>query len=101
MTKKPRTALLRVEWPAGKKLIIKEIVALDQDGRPVSLKVLSVTPEEPGRVGQDPVAWQQGFDAVRRGLARGANPYPPGDSALAWAAGYIDGKAKLLRSVEE
>jgi hypothetical protein len=47
MTEKHPTALLRVEWPAGKRLIVTHITAMDEDGRPVTLKVLSVTPEPP------------------------------------------------------
>jgi hypothetical protein len=47
MTEKYPTALLRVEWPAGKRLIVTHITAMDEDGRPVTLKVLSVTPEPP------------------------------------------------------
>jgi hypothetical protein len=46
-------------------------------------------------------AYQQGFNAGRRGLPR-KNPYPHGsDEALAWISGYIEGKAKPLRVVKE
>jgi hypothetical protein len=95
MTEKYPTALLRVEWPAGKRLIVTHITAMDEDGRPVTLKVLSVTPEPPP-ISKDPEAWQQGFDAALRGLSRKSNPYPPSASADAWRAGFIDGKATLL-----
>jgi hypothetical protein len=44
MPNKP-TATLRVEWQsADRKLRLKEVTAIDVDGRPVALKVLSVTP---------------------------------------------------------
>jgi hypothetical protein len=44
MTAKP-TATLRVEWRADRKLILKEIVAIDEDRRPVTLRVLDITPD--------------------------------------------------------
>jgi hypothetical protein len=53
------------------------------------------------RVAQDPKAWQEGFNAGRRGLPR-KNPYPSGsDEALAWISGFLEGKAKPLRTVKE
>jgi hypothetical protein len=75
MSEKPATALLRVKWPAGKKLIVTHITAMDEDGRPVTLKVLSVAPEYSRQVSTNPEAWQEGFAAGRRGLTRKANPY--------------------------
>ena len=39
-----RTATLRVEW-RDKKLILNEVVAIDDDGRPMTLKVLNITPD--------------------------------------------------------
>jgi hypothetical protein len=44
MTAKP-TATLRVEWRADKQLTLKEIVAIDEDRRPVTLRVLDITPD--------------------------------------------------------
>jgi len=46
MAAKP-TATLRVEWPE-QKLIVNEIIVVNQDGRPVALKVLSMTPDPLG-----------------------------------------------------
>jgi len=46
MAAKP-TATLRVEWPE-QKLIVNEIIVVNQDGRPVALKVLSITPDPLG-----------------------------------------------------
>jgi hypothetical protein len=45
MTTTHQTATLRVEWRRDRKLALKEIVAIDADGRPVTLKVLNVTPD--------------------------------------------------------
>src|SRR5262249_32488298 len=39
-----RTATLRVEW-RDKKLILNAVVAIDDDGRPMTLKVLNITPD--------------------------------------------------------
>ena len=44
MAAKP-TATLRVEWRTDRKLILKEIVAVGEDRRPVTLKVLNITPD--------------------------------------------------------
>ena len=44
MTAKP-TATLRVEWRTDRKLILKEVVAVGEDRRPVTLKVLDITPD--------------------------------------------------------
>jgi hypothetical protein len=46
MAAKP-TATLRVEWPE-QKLIVNEIIVVNEDGRPVALKVLSMTPDPLG-----------------------------------------------------
>jgi hypothetical protein len=49
----------------------------------------------------DPEAWQQGINAGRRGPPQN-NPFPHrSDEALAWISGYIEGKAKPLRSVKD
>jgi hypothetical protein len=46
-----------------------------------------------------PKAWQQGYNAARKGLPY-RNPYPADtDEAFAWISGYVEGKAKPLRSV--
>jgi hypothetical protein len=44
MAAKP-TATLRVEWRTDRKLILKEIVAVGEDRRPVTLKVLNIAPD--------------------------------------------------------
>jgi len=44
MTAKP-TATLRVEWRTDRRLAVNEIVAIDDDRRPVTLKVIAVTPD--------------------------------------------------------
>jgi hypothetical protein len=67
--------------------------------RPVTLKLLSI--EKPPRITMDPEAWQEGFNAGRRGPPQN-NPFPHrSDEALAWISGYIEGKAKPLRSVKD
>jgi hypothetical protein len=40
-----QTATLRVEWRADKTLVLNEIVAIDGDRRPVTLRVLNITPD--------------------------------------------------------
>lgn len=43
---------------------------------------------------QDPKAWQEGYDAGKRGEPLSSCPYPvKSDEALAWSSGYIEGKA--------
>src|ERR1700680_4727131 len=44
MPAKP-TATIRAQWRTDKRLALKEIVAIDEDGRPVTLKVLNITPD--------------------------------------------------------
>jgi len=44
MTAKP-TATLRIEWRSDTALMLKEIVAIDAHRRPVTLKVLNITPD--------------------------------------------------------
>jgi hypothetical protein len=44
MTMEP-TATLRVEWRTDKRLTVRVVPAIDQDGRLVALNVLSVTPD--------------------------------------------------------
>jgi hypothetical protein len=39
------TATLRVEWRTDKRLTVRVVPAIDQDGRLVALNVLSVTPD--------------------------------------------------------
>jgi hypothetical protein len=43
--------------------------------------------DEPNPITFDAKAWQEGFAVGRRGGERTDNPYPPGDSALAWING--------------
>jgi hypothetical protein len=94
MSKKHPTALLRVEWRPG--LSVREINALHRNGRSVTLKVLSITPDELRDISKDPEAWQEGFNAGRRGLARKSEPV-----SAAWLTGFLEGKAKPLRSVKD
>jgi ribosome modulation factor len=45
---------------------------------------------------ENPRAWEEGYQAGRHGLARGANPYPTGsDNAQLWIAGYLKGVAEI------
>jgi hypothetical protein len=44
MAAKP-TATLRIEWRTDRKLILTEIVAVGEDRRPVTLKVLNIIPD--------------------------------------------------------
>jgi hypothetical protein len=54
MAAKP-TATLRVEWRTDKKLTLKEIAAIDEDRRLVTLKVLNITPDPAADA--DPERW--------------------------------------------
>ena len=47
-----------------------------------------------------PRAWEQGHNAGRHGLVRGANPYPTGSNdARLWTAGYLEGVAEMQKAV--
>ena len=47
-------------------------------------------------------AWQEGYDAGRRGLTLDANPYCVGTAeAQAWQYGLIEGRAKRPKVVDE
>ena len=47
-------------------------------------------------------AWQEGFDAGRRGLNWNANPYPVGtDASRSWQSGLLEGQTKPLQSVDD
>jgi hypothetical protein len=50
-------------------------------------------------VSQESKAWNAGYAAGMRALARGANPFPVGSrNALAWTSGYMAGNAQLSQS---
>jgi len=51
--------------------------------------------DEPNAITFNAKAWQEGFAVGRRGGERTDNPYPPGDSALAWINGFLEGKAAV------
>jgi hypothetical protein len=47
-------------------------------------------------------AWQEGYEAGKRGLPGAANPYPLGtDASIAWHSGRFKGQTKTQRPAKE
>lgn len=48
------------------------------------------------RISLDPVAWQCGYDAGYTTDPHGAMPPTPAGDGLAWASGFVEGRAARL-----
>jgi hypothetical protein len=65
-----------VQWPKDKRLLVNEVVVIDEDGRPVNLRVIRC--ELPGMRGRTfasnspPHALRKAFDRARSGNAEEA-----------------------------
>jgi hypothetical protein len=110
MTAKP-TATIRAQWRTDKKLLLKEIVAIEEDGGPVTLKVLNITPDpaadaDPERklldyarrvvvqaelvvIGKKRLAAISGFAALWCAAGTGARGVSGGYEQLRYAAGVV------------
>jgi hypothetical protein len=62
---------------------------------------LTMGPRSPRDFEEGRPAWQEGFNAGRRGFPRRNSYTHRGDEALASISGYVEGRAKPLQSVKD